>query len=170
MPTAKTPYYQLITMGMGAYEMNVPSELKRYELERAELVLYLPPTWNIKSSEEEFYWPIRQLKVLSRLPLHCNTWLGYGHSVSSDRDNTPYAKNTAFSSILLVEALNRERNPLTLRLKGLGKINFYQLFPLYKEELAYKQKTDAQTLLELFNSEDLFPVLNINRQNYAIKK
>ena len=47
-PTEDNNYYKLITMGMGAYKMNVPDELKKYELERAELVLYLPPTWDIK--------------------------------------------------------------------------------------------------------------------------
>ena len=90
-PTDKNPYYKLITMGMGAYKMKVPHELKQYELERAELVLYLPPTWNIKSSKEEDYWPIRQLKVLGRLPIQCDTWLGFGHTVSSDQENNPYA-------------------------------------------------------------------------------
>ena len=50
-PTEKNNYYKLITMGMGAYGMNVPDNFREYELERAELVLYLPPTWNIKSEK-----------------------------------------------------------------------------------------------------------------------
>ena len=54
-PTEKNNYYKLITMGMGAYKMKIPKELKKYELERAELVLYLPPTWEIKSEKEEYY-------------------------------------------------------------------------------------------------------------------
>ena len=100
-PTDKRPYYKLITMGMGAYRMNVPDKWREYELERAELVLYLPSTWNINSSQEEDYWPIRQLKILARLPIECHTWLGYGHTVSSDEDNTPYASNTQFCSMML---------------------------------------------------------------------
>lgn len=167
-PTEKNPYYKLITMGMGAYKMNVPNELKKYELERTELVLYLPPTWNIKSDKEEDYWPIRQLKALGRLPIQCDTWLGFGHTVSSDQENTPYAGNTNFCSMMLVTALNQDYEVLDLRIKGIGKINFYQLFPLYKEELEYKQNFDAETLLGLFDDNDILPILNNERRNYGM--
>ena len=167
-PTDKNPYYKLITMGMGAYKMKVPHELKQYELERAELVLYLPPTWNIKSGNEEDYWPIRQLKALGRLPVQCDTWLGFGHTVSSGQENNPYANNTEFCSMMLVAATNHDYKVLDFRIDSLGKINFYQLFPLYKEELEYKQHTDAETLLELFDDDDILPILNNNRRNYGI--
>lgn len=167
-PTEKNNYYKLITMGMGAYKMNVPGELKAYELERAELVMFLSPTWNIKSAEEEDYWPIRQLKALARLPIQCDTWLGYGHTVSSDMENTPYADNTKFCSMMLLTAVNQDFQRLDLRLPQLGKINFYQLFPLYKEELQYKQGHDADALLDLFDDVDIMPVVNNNRKNYGV--
>ncbi|MDE5862733.1 MAG: suppressor of fused domain protein, partial [Lachnospiraceae bacterium] len=79
-PTEEDNYYKLITMGMGAYSMNVPEDLREEELEHAELILYLPKYWNIKSPEEKDYWPIRYLKILARLPIECDTWLGYGHT------------------------------------------------------------------------------------------
>ena len=167
-PTDKNPYFKLITMGMGAYKMNIPHELQQYELERAELVLYLPPTWNINSGKEEDYWPIRQLKALARLPVQCDTWLGYGHTISSDQKNNPYANNTKFCSIMLIAALNQDYKVLDFRMDGLGKINFYQLFPLYKEELEFKQCSGTETLLGLFDDTDILPVLNNNRRNYGI--
>ncbi len=166
-PTDRNNYYTLITMGMGAYKMKVPRELKQYNLERAELVIYLPPTWNIKSSKEEDYWPIRQLKASARVPIQCNTWLGYGHTVSADEENTQYASNTGFCSIMLLTAVNNNHETLNLSLKNKGKINFYQLFPLYKEELEYNQKTDVDTLLELFDENDITPIVNIDRKNYG---
>ncbi|WP_296879946.1 suppressor of fused domain protein [Thomasclavelia sp.] len=168
-PTASNNYYKLITMGMGAYKMNVPKEFKQYELERAELVLYLPPTWNIKSNREEDYWPIRQLKVLARLPIQYDTWLGYGHTVSSDQENSFYASNTKFCSMMLLNALNKDYDQLDFKMETKGKINFYQLFPLYKEELDLKQNSDANTLLDLFDDEDIVPIVNIDRKNYAAK-
>lgn len=169
-PTENNNYYKLITMGMGAYQMNVPENLKQYELERAELVIYLPTTWNIKSNREEYYWAIRQLKSLARLPLQCNTWLGFGHTVSSDENNTPYAKNTDFCSMMLLEAKNNKGEKLDLRLEDAGKINFYQLFPLYKEELESKLNSDAESLLKLFSEDDLKPIVNIERKNYCSNK
>lgn len=167
-PTESDNYYKLITMGMGAYKMNVPSELREYNLERAELVLYLPPTWDIKSSKEEDYWPIRQLKALARLPIQCDTWLGYGHTVSSDEENNPYAEGTEFCSMMLLTALNQYYEKLDFSLKTKGKINFYQLFPLYKEELDYKMATDANALLDLFDDEDIMPIINTKRKNYGL--
>lgn len=166
-PTEENNYYKLITMGMGAYRMNIPEELKEYELERAELVMFLPPTWNIKSEKEEDYWPIRQLKIVARLPIQCNTWLGYGHTIASDEKYTPYAMNTQFCCMLLLNALNNNYDNLNLKMNTKGKINFYQLVPIYKEELEFKQCNDVNKLLELFNDEDLNPVININRINYC---
>jgi hypothetical protein len=167
-PTAQNNYYTLITMGMGAYKMRVPKKLAKYNLERAELVLCLPPTWNINSNKEDDYWPIRLLKVLARLPIHSDTWLGYGHTVSSDEGNTPYATNTGFCSCMLLNAINKNYESLNLILKGKGKINFYQLFPLYKEELEHKQETNVDTLLELFDDNDVTPVVDIERKNYGM--
>ena len=168
-PTAENNYYKLITMGMGAYKMNVPDELSPYELERAELILYLPPTWNVGSDKEEDYWPIRQLKGTARIPVQCDTWLGYGHTVSADAENTPYADNTGFCSMMLLDGVNPSGEELNLRMESIGKINFYQLFPLYKEELEYKQGTDADALLDLFDESDRTPIINISRKNYGIK-
>lgn len=168
-PTEDNNYYKLITMGMGAYKMNVPEELKQYELERSELVLYLPPTWNMDFNGENNYWPIRQLKILARLPLENNTWLGYGHTVSSDINNSPYAENTKLCSMMLFHALNNDYTVLDFKLKNKGRINFYQLIPLYKEELEYKMQNGANALLDLFGN-DFFPVVDINRKNTLLKK
>lgn len=166
-PTKENNYYKLITMGMGAYKMNVPNELKKYELQRAELVLYLPPTWDIKSSNEDNYWPIRCLKEIARLPIDNNTWLGYGHTVSNNKENTPYSRNTDFCSMILLQALNNKN--IEPKLKIVNKINFYQLFPLYKEELEYKINNGVDSLINLFSDEDIKPIVNIQRKNYCKK-
>lgn len=168
-PTEENNYYKLITMGMGAYKMKVPSEFKNKEIERAELVIYLPPTWNIKSSDEKDYWPIRCLKSVARLPIQCNTWLGFGHTISSDEKNTPYAENTKFCSVLLLSALNDRFEDMELRLGKKEKINFYQLFPLYKEELEFKFENGMAELCDLIGEEDAFPLVNINRKNSCKK-
>ena len=168
-PTEKDNYYKLITMGMGAYKMNIPKELKDYELSRAELILYLPPTWDINSNKEEDYWPIRYLKTLARLPLQSNSWLGTGHTISSDEQNSPFASNTKFCSILLLNATNLKDEELELTLKTRKTINFYQLFPLYLEEIQYKFDFGTTKLLGLFSEKDLFPIVNIERKNYCKK-
>ena len=80
-PSEERDYYTLVTMGMGAHRMNVPEELAEYKLERAELAIALPPDWKLDEEslkDERWYWPIGLLKVLARLPISGDTWLGFG--------------------------------------------------------------------------------------------
>lgn len=167
-PTPEDNYYKLVTMGMGAYAMNVPENLKDQELEHAELVLYLPPDWDLKSNKEKDYWPVRYLKILGRLPLECDTWLGFGHTVHGDEKHEPFAENTKFNTVLLLNACNLLYENMDLRLSTGKKINFYQMFPIYQEELEYKLQHSLHELLDLFDDEDIMPILNIDRKNYGL--
>ena len=166
-PTPEHNFYKLITLGMGAYQMNVPKQLRNRIFDRAELVLYLPPTWDIISKKEEDYWPIRYLKTIARLPLYTNSWISLGHTIASNENNTPFANKTEFNSILLLNATNLKEEELGLILKSDKEINLYQIFPLYLEELEYKLENGLHSLLSQFEEEDLNPIININRRNYC---
>ena len=75
-PTPERNYYVLSTFGMGAHRMNVPAELAEHKLERAEIIVTLPPDWQLGQEGEEWYWPIRWLKILARLPMRTAGWAG----------------------------------------------------------------------------------------------
>ena len=47
-PTPERNYYVLSTFGMGAHRMNVPEELADQKLERAEIIVTLPPDWQLE--------------------------------------------------------------------------------------------------------------------------
>lgn len=166
-PTDDHRFYKLITMGMGAFKMNVPDELAEYELEYAELVFYLPADWKLNSPDEKDYWPIRYMKILARLSINSNSWIGFGHTVHGNEAGTPFAENTKLNTMLLLNACNLNDEKLDLRLSSGKKINFYQMFPLYQEELDMKMATSLNDLLNLFDDDDIFPVLHINRKNYC---
>ena len=87
-------------MGMGAYKMNIPDGLKEYRLERAELMVTLPSDWEVNNNAEEWYWPLRWLKILARFPLEENTWLGWGHTIPKGES---FAENTDLSGISIFE-------------------------------------------------------------------
>ena len=80
-PTEKSPYYKLVTMGAGAYKMNIPSESKSTCYERAEYVIFLPKDWNVYSHKKEDYWPIWLLKSAARLTVETDDYLAIKHSV-----------------------------------------------------------------------------------------
>ena len=168
-PNEYQPYYKLVTMGAGAYKMNVPRELKSYKLEYAEYVIFLPKEWDIKSDKEEYYWAIRQLKNIARLSINTDSWLAYGHTITANEDYSPVAENTEFNSFVLINSINKNNeiiNPLKI---GLFKqINFYQMFPLYREEVDYKMENSLEELINKFSDEDLDPVVNINRINNCL--
>ena len=148
-PSEERDYYTLVTMGMGAHRMNVPEELAEYKLERAELAIALPPDWKLDEEslkDERWYWPIRLLKALARLPISSDTWLGFGHTMDKQ---SPFAENTALCGALLVGPQDVVWNGGEVcTLPGGEEVNFYQVIPLYREELEYKLEHDADALIE----------------------
>lgn len=164
-PTEETPYYKLVTMGAGAYEMHLPENIKPYYTGRAEYVIFLPKDWNLDSDDECDYWPMRALKNTARLPVYADTWLGYGHTVQANAEGTPYADNTGFNSLMLVCAVDDEGEKMNLKMSSGKEIEFYLLLPLYPQELAYKKANDADALMDLFEDIPDFPVPDMNRKN-----
>lgn len=144
-PGEERDYYTLVTMGMGAHRMRLPEELSEKKLERAELLICLPPDWKVGESDERWYWPVRLLKSLARLPGVCDTWLGWGHTVDNQG---PYAENTALCGSILVAPIDAEEEAEVCRLENGDEVNFYQLIPLYEEELAFAQARGLEALLE----------------------
>ena len=147
-PSEERDYYTLVTMGMGAHRMNVPEELAEYKLERAELAIALPGNWKLKHEDlknERWYWPIRLLKTLARLPIASDTWLGFGHTMDNEED---FAKGTKLCAAILTGPQDTEDGSEVCILPSGEEVNFYQVIPLYREELEYKMAHDADALLD----------------------
>lgn len=159
-PTPEKNYYTLLTVGMGAHRMNVPAELSEYKIERAEVLIYLPADWNIDSADEKDYWPLRWLKILARLPIEQDTWLGWGHTVPCGE---PFAENTLLSGVLLIDPQNVDEEASVCRLSDTEEVNFYQVVPLYEEEMSFKIANNAEALLEKLDAEAM--IVNLNRDN-----
>lgn len=162
-PTPERNFYTLITDGMGAHRMNVPAEIADDEIDRAELLITLPPDWNIQGEDENDYWPIRWLKTLARLPITEDSWLGYGHTIATGEDDETVSENAPFQGILLVTPQAVPEEAGTCRLPGGKTINFYQLIPLFKEEMEFKLAHDADELIDLM--ADVEHVVDIKRPN-----
>ena len=147
-PSERRNYYTLVTMGMGAHRMNVPKELAEYKLERAELAIALPPDWKLDKDsmqEQRWYWPIGLLKVLARLPISNDTWLGFGHTMDKQ---SPFAEDTKLTAAILTGPQGVEEGGEVCTLPSSEEVNFYQVLPLYREEMEYKLEHDADALLE----------------------
>lgn len=129
-PGEDRDYYTLVTMGMGAHAMHVPQELAEHKLERAELAIALPPDWKLDQeslADENWYWPVRLLKVLARLPISSDTWLTWGHTMDNQ---DPFADGTQLSAAILVAPQRVEEEGFVCTLPNGEEVNFYQLIPL----------------------------------------
>lgn len=158
-PTEERNYYTLVTMGMGAHIMNIPDSLSPEENGRAELLICLPPDWKLGESSDEWFWPIHLLKDLARLPVNTDSWLGWGHSV----DHQAYIADTQFCASLLLfpEGVSDEAEVCTL--PNGDKVNFFEVVPMYREEMLYKINHDTKALLE--QMKNVSHIVDINRPN-----
>ena len=162
-PSDERDYYTLVTMGMGAHRMNVPEELAEYKLERAELAIALPPDWKLDEEslkDERWYWPIGLLKVLARLPISNDTWLGFGHTMDKQ---SPFAEDTKLTAAILTGPQGVEEGGEVCTLPSGEEVNFYQVIPLYRNEMEYKMEHDADALLKKMAGISF--VVNPTRQN-----
>lgn len=158
-PTDAQPYYTLITGGMGAYQMNTPDINTP---SRAELIIRVPAGWDLTSNKEKDYWPIRWLKNLARQPLHQDSHLASGHTLT-----TYTLADTNFEGLLLLEADNQYDNIACTMLSDDKFILFYQLIPLYRQELQYKLDHGLMSLMQKLEQAGIPypPVVDSHRPN-----
>lgn len=177
-PSAEFPFYTLVTSGMSDRPMAVPPGAPADEAPPyAELCLLLPSTWNIPADpadvasafeDENVYWPIRWLKLLARLPHEYGTWLGFGHTVPNGEDAAPFASNTELGCMLVLTALSLPEEFQTLVVSPEKTVQFYTLYPIYREEMALKMAQGVDALIDRFEVYDTSDVLDLTRPNTAL--
>lgn len=69
--------------------------------------------------------------------------------------------------MLLLLMLNKNNEPIEMKLNDNEIINFYELFPIYEEELMYIRQNDYQSFP--ISEKDVNP-LNMKRKSYIIRK
>lgn len=177
-PSADFPFYTLITSGMSDRPMTVPPGASIEDAPPfAELCILLPSTWGIPADfaeataafkDENVYWPIRWLKMLARLPHEYGTWLGFGHTIPNGEDAAPFAANTELGCMLLLTALSLPEEFQTLVISPEKTVQFYTLYPIYREEMALKMEQGADSLIDHFEAYDIGDVLDLTRPNTAL--
>lgn len=162
-PRAEHDYYTLVTMGMGAHRMRMPEEMQNDGLDRAELLINLPPDWSFDTlDDEQLYWPMRWLKVLARLPGDSDTWLGWGHTVPT---GGPLA-GTDFRCTMLLNPGAFSGESALCEMPDGSVVNFYQVVPLYEDEMEYKLECGTDELLKCLPHEAL-EVTDPERPNFC---
>lgn len=170
-PNENHPFVRLITSGMSDLPMNTPGRLDTPK--HIELMVSLPPHWKIDEEsfkDESWYWPVRLLKLLARLPHKHNTWLGFGHTIPNGDPSEPYAPNTALCGSIVLPPVSVPEGFHTLPISPEKEITFYSVVPLYAEEMNLKLRKGTNKLLNLFDKKNINDVVNIKRVDVAKKR
>ena len=170
-PTNDFPYVRLVTSGMSDLPMRTPDDprLPRY----AELLITLPADWKLSQSDmedERWYWPIRLLKVLARLPHEYETWLGWGHTVPNGDPATPYAENTKLCAALVIPPVTVPNEFHTLAIPNVKDITFYAVVPLYESEMNLKLRSGLDALLKRFDKHGVSDIVDPDRKDTAARR
>lgn len=166
-PRVEHDYYILVTIGLSLFPMNVPEELADSKLNRAELLINLPKDWKLSEQDRldnRWNWPIRMLLATAHFPIRdSQVWLG-SRDTLGEEDATPFDEGTKLNgSILLWPGVFSDAS-FSCVLPDEDEVNFYQVIPLYPEELHYKLEYGSDAFLDLCPDESL-EVINPQRLN-----
>lgn len=162
-PTPERPVQTLVTMGMSELPMAVPAEVRDGVPDRAELVIVLPPDWDL--SDRDRYWPLETLKTVARLPHDYDTWLGPGHTVPNGDPPVPYAAGTALAGVMALSPMLVPSEFWSLQRADGERIGFLGLVFLTREELDYKLEHGAPALFDLLNAAQVSELLEVDRRS-----
>jgi len=146
-PTERFPFVRLVTSGMSDLAMVTPegTDVPRF----TELLITLPKDWRLDQAsfnDENWYWPVRLIKSLARLPHKYATWLGLGHTVPNGDPAEPYASDTVLCGAIILPSVTAPNQFHQLRIDKEKEIVFYSVVPLYKEEMQLKLNMGADKL------------------------
>lgn len=165
------PFVRLVTSGMSDLAMSTPDdpEIPKY----AELLITLPGDWRLSQKDmqdERWYWPIRLIKTLARLPHQHRTWLGWGHTVPNGDPPLPYADNTKFCGAIILPPVSAPEEFQTLSIAGVKTVTFFSVVPLYEAEMNLKLRSGTDELLDRFEEHSVSDIVDIRRRDTAPKR
>jgi hypothetical protein len=177
-PSKKLDANVLITSGVSDEPMTTPDGYPGPT--RIELCAFLPPDWRMpndaetkagESVSERFYWPVRWLKNLGRLPHEYETFLGDGHTIPNGDPPEPFADNVDFCCMYVGLPYMMPPEFFKLELPD-REICFFSVLPLFKEEVDLKLRKGGDALEKSFEKHglDMLEMFNAGRANAGKKK
>lgn len=169
-PVQSRPVHTLLSLGMSAHEMAVPSQEDAPR--RLELMITLPQRWQLDEAalnNDAWAWPVQMLRDLVQWPASTGQWLGWGTAVPNGQPPRPYARSTKLCGAIIAPSLLVPAAFYELQLAA-QSIVFYSAIPLYKEELSLHARDGMRVLLERLIDNDVNDVIEPRRKNAARRR
>jgi hypothetical protein len=175
-PTPERNEWTLFTTGMSALPMSVPEGAEDFQY--GELMISLPPTWKVDAlgltpppaDLERWYWPVRWLKQLARLPHDYNTWLGTLHTIPNGDPPRPFSSETKLCGWVLIPPFSAGDEAQSVQLSDGRVVHLYSLYALHANEMELKLKQGGEALFEALSKAHASEVLDLARPSVAGKK
>jgi hypothetical protein len=161
----------LVTSGMAEKAMTVPDGLEQFR--HAELVLALPASWPLDQAsfeDEAYYWPVRLLRQLARVPHEFETFLYFGHTIPNGDPAEPYGPNTELCCACILPPVAAPEGFDRLELPDGRAVYFYAVVPLYEDEMNFKLKRGVDALLDRFDKNGVTEILDPQRVSVAERR
>ncbi|GHV81340.1 hypothetical protein AGMMS49944_31310 [Spirochaetia bacterium] len=103
-PKGTRNYWTLVTIGVGAYHMNIPKEYVGIE-SRMELVMCIQPEWNCGADIHNApdAWPIDILFKMAQIPIEQKGFICRGLSVDfTSKGKSEFIRNTNYTSAMII--------------------------------------------------------------------
>ena len=157
-PTSEQAHYTLVTVGMGAYR--IPSAKAPYK--RLELAIRLPADWKLDNDREVWFWPVRWLQIIARMPMYQHTWFTHGHTVDMNR----YLVGDAGFRGFALHSFARSRHGLPLIKEN--RLGILALLPVYQEELEAARLSCTEDVFVRLGEKTCFDPVNMDRKNVCV--
>jgi hypothetical protein len=152
----------LATDGLREIQMPVPEK----EANKAHIELYfcLPSYWDNEDESLNFQWPKDWLVKLWKHIEEKETWLGHGHTIRCYPDYRQISENMKMNHFFLSDPILLEEE-----LKAVNEdektIHFISIFPIFGEEMDYKQGKGTRALLKKFKTKGISEKLDDYRES-----
>ncbi|MDR2871762.1 MAG: suppressor of fused domain protein [Xanthomonadaceae bacterium] len=170
-PSEDFPVIRMVTSGMSDLPMTTPPgpDIPRY----LELMISLPGYWKTDQEsfkDEAWYWPLRLLKFLARLPHQYATWLGFGHTIPNGDPPQPYVPGVRFDGAVILPSVSVPEGFHQLFIDADKTIQFLSVLPLYPEEMDLKLRQGIEAVLDRFGKRAVNDIVDLDRVNTAKKR
>jgi len=157
----------VVTCGLSDTAMDVPD----VELQRAEICALLPVEWPFEYGEdfdpsrlgEKYFWPLRGLQRLARIPVLTGNWLGIGHTIPNGEPMEPFCDDTQMSCWILLPPVEFHTTFARKRLEDNTVLNFHAMIPIFRDELIVRRNQKLGMLLEAFGKKGVSDIINPHR-------
>lgn len=163
-----SPVTVLMTNGLSDYKMPVPDKYKGREFN--ELYFCLPSYWDWEDLDNpNLNWVYTWLRKMATYVIEKQSWFGAGHTIPNGKEHLPISSTMKQNHFFMCNPILLENELEPIRI-GEKTIYFLAVFPIFQDELDYKNARGTFKFLQKLNSANVTEKLDDYRSTVLKSK